>query len=173
MRPFLRAVLSLALALGLGACAAAPAIQKARLDGIQDPSDALKRYYDERLTPSPEGYLRKGQSYDAYELPRFYDVQGATTCADWARSGRDFKQIGWGAAGFIFAAGLGISAFADINSPQRQAWWLSLLPAGLVGWTFHWIGFGWFTQPSVALYNKDLAKQLGMTVVPVPDPEAP
>lgn len=168
----MRIALALGFAVALvSGCASAPTVQRARLDGIQDPADGLKRYYEERLTPSPDGYVHIGQAYNAYQLPMFYDVQACTQCAEWARKGRDFRQIGWGAAGFLVAAGLGISAFADVNSPARSAWWLSFLPAGLVGWTFHWVGDGWFTKPSVALYNKQLANKLGMSVIPTREEE--
>lgn len=147
-------------------CASAPSVQRARLDGIHDPADGLKRYYEERLTPSADGYVHIGQAYDAYQLPMFYDVQGSTQCAEWARKGRDFKQLGWVSTGVLMAAGAAISVLADNNSPARSAWWMSALPAGLVGWSFHWVGNGWFTKPSVALYNKQLADHLGIGVVP-------
>jgi hypothetical protein len=161
------AALGLALiAAGLTACVGGP---KARRTDFRPPPDAaegLQRYYDERLNPADGGYRQRGQLYGSADLPKFYDVQGATLCAAWARGANHFDWVGLGSGLALVAVGAGISANAPSDDPAKNAWWMSLLPAGVLSWTFHWAGDGWFRKPSVALYNKRLAEKMGMQVVP-------
>ena len=134
--------------------------------GPADPVEGLKDYYALRLTASDGGYRQDAMRYNDQSLPTFYDAQGATVSAAWAREANTFAWIGNATGLFMLGAGLCVSQLALAGDPAKNAWWISLMPAGLLTWTFHGIGHGWFRQPSAALYNKHLAEKLGLRVVP-------
>jgi hypothetical protein len=159
------ALLLVLLALFAGACAS-PSTRRTDFRRPPDAAEGLQRYYDERLYRSDEGYRQRATLYTPADLPHFYDVQGATLCAAWAREANTFAWVGTGSGLALWAAGIGISVLAPSDDPARNAWWVSMLPAGLLSWTFHWAGDGWFRKPSVALYNKRLAEKMGMQVIP-------
>ena len=163
---FFSGALMLATLMG---CATAPHATRTDFRPPSDAADGLKRYYDERLNPVEGGYRQKNDIYTNGELPGFYDVQGATRCAAWAREANTFAWVGTGTGLALFAAGIGLSAMAPPDDLGKNAWWISLFPAGLISWTFHWTGHGWFRQPSVALYNRRLAEKMGMNVLPTTD----
>jgi hypothetical protein len=165
MRTFLLAW----MALGLAACASVPPVPRTDLTRPADPAAGLQRYYDGRLVPVEDGYVQKGRLYDSGTLPLFYDAQGASLCASWARTADHFAWIGTLSGLFVFGAGVGLSVNAPAGDAFKNAWWVSFLPAAGVSWTFHWVGTGWFRQPSVALYNRDLAEHLGMHLQPMQD----
>jgi hypothetical protein len=160
----MRALRAILAGIFVGGCAAAPA--RPRPAVVADPAAALQRYYDERLAPVEGGYRQGKAIYTGHSLPVFYDAMGASTCAAWARSGGNFRAAGWTLAAALVGAGVGISSQAPEGDPARGAWWMSLLPAGMLGMTFEWGARGWFIQPSVALYNKQVAQMLGLQVVP-------
>ncbi len=131
--------------------------------GIRDEADKLQTYYNFRLTPSDGGYR-----YGSLEIPKarlgaFMDQQGDTQAARWARKGNAFIGTGWTLAFGLEAAAVAIGAQAGAGDPARNAWWVGILPAALLGWTFHWIGDNWFRRPAVAHYDLTLKRELGLT----------
>src|SRR5262245_50716689 len=153
-------------ALHFSACATPPT-RRTDLRPPADVAEGLKRYHEERLYPSTEGgYRQRQQHYDGSQLPAFYDAQGATLSAAWARKANSFRRTGLLSGLAILGVGIGLSANAPSGDVAKNAWWASLLPAVALGYTFEWIGDGWFRKPSVALYNKRLAEKMGMQVAP-------
>lgn len=150
----------------LSGCASGPETRRLLVRAPIDPVAGLEDYYALRLTPSEGGYRQGAMRFDAQSLPAFYEAQGATVNAAWAREANTFAWIGNATGLGLLAAGLCVSQLAPASDPAKNAWWVSLMPAGLLTWTFHGIGHGWFRQPSVALYNKHLAEKLGLKVVP-------
>ena len=169
---FIQCFLITLFALCFSACATIAPTTRVDLHRPQDAAEGLQRYYHERLVPSSDGYTRQGSSYGFGTLPLFYDAQGASLCAQWARTGDKFTWTAALSSLFLLGAGIGISAEAPDGDPAKAAWLVSLMPAGLVGLTFYWLGDGWFRKPSVALYNKQLAERLGMRVDPF-GPDSP
>ena len=150
-------------------CSTVPAIPRVDRRPTAEPGLALQRYYDGRLVPVADGYRQQQTLYQSDTLPLFFDAQGATTSAAWAREANSFAWTGNIAGLLILGAGIGITAYAPAGDPAKNAWWASLMPAGLILWTYHWLGNGWFRQPSVALFNKRLAEHVGLEVVPAPE----
>jgi hypothetical protein len=156
-------------ALGLAACAPLPPLPP-RPDfqshpGIRDEADKLQTYYNWRLTPALYG---AGYAYGKLSIPKaqlgpFLDHQGDTLAAGWARRGNAFIGAGWTLALGLEGAAVAIGAQAGGGDPARNAWWLALGPAALLGWTFHWIGDNWFRRPAAAHYDLLLKRELDLT----------
>lgn len=162
----MRALLLL-LPLILSACATSPPLP-ARPDfshhpGIRDAADKLQTYYNYRLTREDGGYRYGQLDIPASALGAFMDQQGDTVAAQWARSGQHMIIGGWSLAAALEAAAIGVGALAASDAPARNAWWLGLLPAVGIGWTFHWVGDGTFRRPAVAHYDLQLKRELGLT----------
>ncbi len=88
--------------------------------------------------------------------------------ASWARSANFVDTSGWSMGGALLLTGLAISVNSDPGAPAKGAWWVMILPAGLLTWTYVWIADGWWRKPSVALYNRNLANRLGISVISEP-----
>lgn len=162
-----RASLLLFLAFVLNACSTLPVLPPrpdfAHHPGIRDPDDALQTYYNYRLTPSEGGYAYGKLAIPSWQVAKFMDHQGDTAAAHWARQGNAWVAGGWAAALALQAAAVAISVQAGPGDPARNAWWVAALPAGMLGWTFHWIGDGWYRKPAVAHYDLLLKRELGIT----------
>lgn len=157
----------LLLPLCLSACARLPTLPPrpdfSRHPGIKDAADKLQTYYNYRLTREEGGYRYGRLDIPAQALGAFMDQQGDTVAAHWARSGQRLIVAGWSLAAALEATAIGVGALAEGGSPARNAWWLGLLPAVGIGWTFHWAGDGTFRRPAVAHYDLQLKRELGLT----------
>jgi hypothetical protein len=131
--------------------------------GIRDSADKLQTYYNYRLSPGEGGYTYGKLTIARWQLAPFLDHQGDTLAAGWARQGNWWVAGGWTTAFALEGAAVAIGAQAAAGDPARNAWWVGLLPAALLGWTFHWIGDGWFRKPAVAHYDLQLKRELGIT----------
>jgi len=158
---------SLLLALVCTACGTLPVLPPrpnfAHHPGIRDAADSLQTYYNYRLTPSGDEYAYGKLSIARWQLAPFMDQQGDSVAAHWARNGNGWVAGGWITALALESAAIAISSQAVSGDPARNAWWVGLLPAGMVGWTFHWVGDGWFRKPAVAHYDLQLKRELGIT----------
>lgn len=133
--------------------------------GIQDGADKLQTYYRYRLTPEPDGDAYR---YGSLTIPKsrlgdFMDHQGDTVAARWARNGNRMIAAGWVLGLALETAAVVVGAQAGQGEAVRNAWWLALAPAGLLVWTYHWAGDGWFRRPAAAHYDLQLKRELGIT----------
>lgn len=159
----------LAAAVLLTACAPLPPLPP-RPDfkshpGIRDGADKLQTYYNYRLTPSLDGgaYDYGKLSIPKSRLDDFMDHQGDTVAARWARNGDRMIAAGWVLGLALEGAAIALSSQAPEGDAFKNAWWVTLAPAGLLVWTYHWIGDGWFRRPAAAHYDLQLKRELGVT----------
>lgn len=147
------------------ACAPLPSIPK-RPDftRIHEPGDKLQAYYNWRLTPSSDGGYHYGKLHIVkWRMGEFMDAQGDSVAAKWGGKGNAMIVLGWTLAAAVEAAAVGLSLQAGEGGTAKEAWWAAILPAGLVGWTFHWTGDNWFRRPAAAKYDLELKRELGLT----------
>jgi hypothetical protein len=153
----------------LAACAPLPPLPPrpdfSHSPAIKDEADKLQTYYNWRLTPTLDG---DAYSYGKLEIPKwrmgaFLDHQGDTVGASWAGKGNAFIGTGWALSLGLVAAGAAISAQAPSDDLGKNAWWVALGPAALLGWSFHWIGDNWFRRPAAAHYDLQLKRELDLT----------
>ncbi len=150
----------------LAGCAHAPYKYKPWPAKSGEAAQDLRAYLDHKLNRAEGGYQIQGLVIDKSDLDEFYLVQRAQKEAEWASNGDLFISSGGLLALALEGVAIALAINADANSPTKAAGWIGLLPAGLVGFTFYWIGDNYFRKPSVALYNKRLTERLGMTMVP-------
>jgi hypothetical protein len=51
---------------------------------------------------------------------------------------------------------------APPGDPAQGLGWAAILPAGILFYSFHWMGNAYFRQPAAAHYNRILKEELGM-----------
>ncbi len=150
-----------ALVWGFAGCATSPLATCPTAFQVTDPAGRLDLYHRFRVQEGPWSYRVQGRDVTGWSLPSYYEDNGDTLAARWARRGLELDSWTWAMAAAL--EGYLVFESSDPRGEGHATWAVGLAPVALATWGLDWLFGNYFLSPSVTHFNRALAKRLGLS----------